>query len=119
MQYDERLFLPEQKGQNPPRPTPDLRVGPFRLVHKGRIPIFQDHIILLHEMRQNQSKPLLKEINEFQKSWANPKKIPIYPMPNSCQEAQARKHDMCSGYPFVTPKTRIRYSPSCNIPTAP
>jgi hypothetical protein len=37
-------------------------------------------------------------------------------MPHSCQEAQTRKPYMCSGYPFVTPKTRIRYSPPGNIP---
>jgi len=25
---------------------------------------------------------------------------------------------MCSGHTFVTPNTQIRYSPSCDIPTA-
>ena len=68
LQYDERLFLPEQKDQNLPHPTLDLQIVPFRLVHKDRTPIFQDHTTPLHEMRQTQNKPVLKEINEFQKS---------------------------------------------------
>lgn len=53
----------------------DLRIVPFLLVHKDRIPIFQDQTILLHESRQNQNTPPLQEINEFQIFLANPKKI--------------------------------------------
>ncbi|KAJ6798995.1 photosystem II 47 kDa protein [Iris pallida] len=56
-------------------PTTDLQIVLFQLVHKDRIPIFQDQINLLHKMHQSQSKLLLKEINEFQRSWANPKKV--------------------------------------------
>ncbi|RDY14680.1 hypothetical protein CR513_00207, partial [Mucuna pruriens] len=75
LRYDEKLFPPEQKDQNLPHPTRDLQIVPFQLVHKDQTPIFQDHTILLHEMRQNQNKPPLQEINEFQKFWANPKKV--------------------------------------------
>ena len=42
---------------------------------KDRIPIFPDNTIRLYEMHQNQSNPTLIEINEFQKSSANPKKV--------------------------------------------
>src|SRR5574344_1809550 len=65
LQYDERLFLPEQKDQNLPHPTLDLQIVLFRLAHKDQTPIFQDHTILLHEKHQTQNKPLLREINEF------------------------------------------------------
>ncbi|KAL0532303.1 hypothetical protein IC582_031713 [Cucumis melo] len=78
LQYDARLFRPEQKDQTLRHPTQDLRLVPFRLIHKDRIPIFPDHTIRLHEMHQNQSNPTLREINEFQKSSANPKKVFLY-----------------------------------------
>ena len=75
LQYDERLFPPEQKDQNRPHPMLDLQIVLFQLVHKDRIPIFQDQTILLHEMRQNQNTRPLQEINEFQIFLANPKKV--------------------------------------------
>jgi len=34
--------------------------------------------MLLHEKHQTQNKPLLREINEFQRSWANLKNIFLY-----------------------------------------
>src|SRR5262249_49249813 len=78
LQYDERLFLPEQKDQNLPHPTLDLQIVPIRLVHKDRTPIFRDHTIRLNEKPKSQNKPLLREINEFQRSWANPKRVFLY-----------------------------------------
>ncbi|XBI43333.1 hypothetical protein VPH35_108114 [Triticum aestivum] len=74
-QYDEKLFPPEQKDQNLLHPTLDLQLVLFQLVHKDQIPISQDHTNPLHEMPQSQSKPPLQEINEFQRSWENPKRV--------------------------------------------
>ncbi|KAL6969501.1 hypothetical protein U1Q18_052753 [Sarracenia purpurea var. burkii] len=42
LQYDEKLFLPEQKDQNLPRSKLDSQVVLFLLVHKDQILIFPD-----------------------------------------------------------------------------
>ena len=67
LQYDERLFRPEQKDETLRHPTQDIQLVPFQLIHKDQIPIFPNHTIRLHE------NP--REINEFQNFLANSKKV--------------------------------------------
>src|SRR5438270_7317778 len=67
LQYDEKLFLLEQKDQTLQPPKLELQAVLFQLIHKDQIPIYQDQINLLHEKLQMQNTKLLIKTNEFQK----------------------------------------------------